>query len=217
MAKGLLAIIGTAGRGNDAARLDAATYRAMLAETCRTAEGWGMDSAVSGMAPWADHLAVRAYLDGALSRLVLFAPAKWDGRTFVSDRKVRHNPGQRLNELHAGFSGRAGFDSLGEIRDAVLKGAEISVFPGFDRRNLEVAAAATRMLAFTYGSGEATSDCMPHDPGFSDAGEAGLKDGSGRGATGTAGTWRNAWRCEAKRHVNLFLLPPLDASVPRGP
>ena len=65
-----LSIIGTAGRGDDFARLDLAVYDRM-ADVARSAvrrlAGEGpLPTLVSGGAAWADHLAVRLALEGVV-------------------------------------------------------------------------------------------------------------------------------------------------------
>lgn len=203
---GTIAIIGTAGRREDAARISRALYDAMYAEALRAIREWGVDEAVSGGAAVSDHLAVRAYLDGAVSRLRLFIPARFSGTAFVPNPLVRFNPGQTSNGYHRAFSAACGLDSLGEIAQAISKGAQVEVHEGFHRRNSEVAAACTHLQAFTFGNGGATgvsADFLPEDPGFNDAEAAGLRDG------GTAHTWGEAWKPRVKRHVYVGALARL--------
>lgn len=202
-----IAIIGTAGRREDASRIDRPLYDAMFDEAVRAIRSWGSTTAVSGGAAVSDHLAVRAFLEGAVASLRLFLPAVFDGRRYIPDHSVRSNPGRTTNQYHEDFSDACGIDSLGEIAEAIRRGAKVGIHAGFHRRNLEVAGACSHLLAFTFGrsakpypDGSAFADFGPSDEGFSKAEAANLKDG------GTAHTWGEAWRPVVKRHVNLSLL-----------
>jgi hypothetical protein len=205
-----IAIIGTAGRKDDAARLDASLWDAMHEASLAAIAEWDIGTAVSGGAPVADHLAVRAFLEGAVGKLVLFLPAPFENGRFLPTPKLRFDPGSTLQRYHGDFSRSCGVDSLREIELAREKGAELIVRAGFHTRNLDVADAATHLLAYTFGSGE-TSDFGPDDAGFGKSKEAGLKDG------GTAHTWENAWKADCKRHVDLFSLKAsLTTEPPRA-
>lgn len=207
----LVAIIGTAGRRDDASRLSSALYDRMYASAIEAISDWGADGAVSGLAPYSDHLAVRAYLDGRIGTLDLRSPAHWDERTarFVPNPGIQFNPGRTLNGYHESFARTVGIDPFREIARALEKGARLTVVEGFHRRNKDVAELATHMVAFTFGNDEAPRDLLPDDPGFRSHSHAGLKDG------GTADTWRSAWRCEVKRHVSLAWLANVPESGPR--
>jgi hypothetical protein len=208
----LLGVIGSAGRGNDAARIDRALYDAMYAETLAAMSDFGTRDLVSGGAALADHLAVRAFVEGEASSLTLFLPAAFSNGRYEERRGDRNDPGATTNRYHAGFSRSCGVDGLGEIAEAIRKGAHVEVHRGFKNRNLEVAAASTYLLALTFGSAAAPEDIGPDDAGFGDFALAGLKDG------GTAHTWGQAWKCDRKRHVSLTWLetrPDRVASPPR--
>ena len=56
-----------------------------------------MRDLVSGGAAVADHLAVRAYLEGQAGELKLFLPARFDGRRFEERRGDRNDPGATTN------------------------------------------------------------------------------------------------------------------------
>lgn len=210
----MVAVIGTAGRRDDAARLTRDMYDAMYARLLEALRDWDAGAAVSGCAAWADHLAVRAFNEGAVSRLVLHAPAHWDGRRFVPNPRIQFNPGRTVNGYHEAFCRVAGIDSFAEMARAIRAGAEFRVTEGFHQRNRLVARDATHMVAFTYGSAAAPVDLLPADEGFTDSAAAGLKDG------GTAHTWGEAWKCSVKRHVSLNWLRhqsgPVELPVP-GP
>lgn len=203
-----IAVIGSAGRGEDSARMTRALYDAMVSEAAEAVKSWGVVVAVSGGAAFADHVAVRLFLDGVVKRLVLHLPADFDGRAFVPNPSVRFNPGQTCNSYHREFSRRCGLDSLSEIAEASRSGAVLAVTPGFHMRNSQVAADCTHLLAFTFGRSVSGvdrqegryRDFLPAEPGFTDPKAAGLRDG------GTAHTWGQAWKPVIKRHVHLGLL-----------
>jgi len=197
---GTLAIIGTAGRNEDGPRITRALYDAMYAHTLGAISDWGCRTAVSGGAAVADHLAVRAFLEGAADGLKLYLPARFDGRRYVPNPSVPSNPGQTTNQYHEAFSEVCGIDSLAEIAEAIRKGAKVEVHDGFKRRNLEVANSCTHMLALTFGAMAPPKDVLPTDDGFMDHKAAGLKDG------GTAHTWSECWKAARKRHVCLHWL-----------
>lgn len=193
----MLAIIGTAGRNTDAARINPALYDAMHAHALQAIRDWGVRSAVSGGAAVADHLAVRAFLEGEVEDLLLHLPAPFARGRYVPAANSSLRDWSTANRYHEAFSAACGIDSLGELAEAIARGARTTVGRGFKDRNSAVARDATHMLALTFGPGAGPVDVGPEDPGFSAHGEAGVKDG------GTADTWGKAWRAEAKRHVPL--------------
>lgn len=207
----MLAVIGTAGQAN-AARITPALYEAMYAELQATMREWGVATLVSGGAAVADHLAVRAFLEGEAGGLRLYLPAAFDRRRFVPLPGSRPQTAETANALHADFSRRCGIDSLAQIAEAVAAGAEVVEGRAFLARNMEVARVATHMLALTFGGGREPLLVGPEHPGFTSPGEAGL-----RVHGGTAHTWSHAWRCVAKRHVPLgWLENQLAAPAPAG-
>jgi hypothetical protein len=172
-----IAVIGSAGRKDDARHMDRTLYDAMYEQVLQAVSDWGCDAAVSGGAALADHLAVRAYLEGAVGDLLLFLPARFEDSAFVPNPRVQFNPGATGNTYHRAFSRACGIDSLGEISEAIARGARVEVHEGFHRRNLEVADKADTMLALTFGGMEAPVDIRQADAGFSKSSAAGLKDG----------------------------------------
>lgn len=196
--KSVLAVIGTAGRDDDAPKLRAMgrpIYDSMYREVLRAGADWNVRHAVSGGAAWGDHLAVRGFLEGAFDALTLYVPAHWDGRRYIPNERVPSNPGKTSNGYHAEFSRVARLDSLGEIAEAIRRGAKVVVEEGFKRRNLLVARDATHVVALTFGYVRPPVDLLPADEGFGSAATAGVKDG------GTAHTWRESWKAQVKRHV----------------
>jgi hypothetical protein len=207
----MLAVIGTAGRGSDAAKLSRPLYDAMYRRTLDAMMEWGVRDLVSGGAAWADHLAVRAFLDGEAERLRLFLPARFAHGRFAGPPA---DAARTANHYHDEFSRIVGIDTLAQIGEAVRNGAVASSHAGFKTRNLEVAAAASRVLAFTFGAGREPAAVVEADEAFGSAFDAGLKDG------GTAHTWAQAWRADAKLHVDLGWLaavPDEPAAVVRVP
>ena len=198
----VVAVIGTAGRKDDAARLKVDSFDRMYDFACGTIAEWGVREAVSGGAAWADHVAVRLFLDGKVERLRLHFPA-----VFAGGRFQMNQDGEIANHYHRKFTAARGFDSLAEIAEAVAKGADVTVSRGFFARNAIVAREATHMLAFTFGQpsqdapdGVPYADFLPSDAGFKQSEAGGLRDG------GTAHTWQRCRGAEVKRHVDLRLL-----------
>jgi hypothetical protein len=192
-----ISLIGSAGRGSDGPRLNRPLYDAMYAEALAMVREHDIEEAVSGGAAFADHTAVRLFLEGEVKSLRLYLPAFFDGRAFEPNPRIASNPGKTANRHHHDFKVSCGVDGLREIAEAISHGAKIEVFPGFKRRNLEVAGNCTHMEAFTFGT-KPTAVFLPSDAGFLSSTEAGLKDG------GTAHTWGECWKARWKKHVDLF-------------
>lgn len=159
-----LAIIGTAGRAEDGEKLTSNYYRSMLTVAQTVKEVIGATTLVSGGAAWADHLAVSLFLQKDVKELALHLPAEFKGGKFVEDKTQQFDAGGTANHYHQKFKEKAGVNSLSEIQDAILLGADISVNPGgFKARNSDVANEAHAVLAFTF-SGEP----LPKDGGTRD-------------------------------------------------
>ena len=103
-----LAIIGTAGRGDDYAKLSSDPQRywnRMIESACKVAELVKADTLVSGGAGWADHCAVALFLfNPSRYRLVLELPAsleadQYDGLCF-RDSGARGDCGGIANYYH---------------------------------------------------------------------------------------------------------------------
>lgn len=157
------AIVGTAGRKDDAARLSVHNFTAM----CECAKlliqqfnesNYRVDTLVSGGAAWADHVAVKLYLQKMLPHLKLFLPCPYDAdaqrydETPLTPKEATrgYSTGKIANDLHRRFTKKVGFDSLGEIFLAIKSGAEIVVGKGFYARNALVAQSDV-ILAMTFG------------------------------------------------------------------
>ena len=191
-----IAIIGSAGRQDDASRIDGELYKKMTLHAEKIVFERNIRQAISGGAALSDHVAVSLYLNDKVDFLTLFMPAIFYEGKYVAKKGVEKNTALTANAHHKGFHERCGVDGLQEITEAIKKGAKVEFFNAFKRRNLEVAAIAKNVLAFTFGKAPTCvfSRC---DRGFSSAKDAGLKNG------GTAHTWDQAWKADWKNHVNL--------------
>lgn len=183
-----IAIIGTAGRKDDAERLNARVFQAMLVDAKERvetlAEEYREDVAlVSGGAAVADHIAVRLFLDKAVEKLYLFLPAPFNGDlkqfdcAFEAGRTSHYYHQKMKRWYHPRSSNR-------ELAQAIVaEGCSVATnLKGFKARNLQVAKNADVVLAYTFGEGEAP------------------KDG------GTFHTWSNATHAE-RIHVPIGTLP----------
>lgn len=165
------AIVGTAGRKDDANRLSANHFQAMC-ECARLLlqqfqeSDYGVDTLVSGGAAWADHVAVKLFLNKEVPKLKLFFPCRFDESTVQFDptplneheRQRGYSTGDTANKLHARFSRKMSTNSLGEIHMAIKKGAVVVVPKGgFFGRNALVAQSDI-LLAMTFGDHEWVKD-----------------------------------------------------------
>lgn len=158
-----LAIIGTAGRREDADILTRAHWRMMCVIGRTVAVTTGATELVSGGAAYADHVAVQLFLDGDVKRLSLHLPADLHPSGFASTSDP-YDAGRVANHYHREFSKVAGIDSLAQLNQAVGAGAKVSVnLNGFKARNTDVANSADVMLAFTFGQGERLKDSGTKD------------------------------------------------------
>jgi len=187
-----LSIIGTAGRDKDKP-LTAALWDAMVADArkrvCLT------DTLVSGGAAWADHVAVKLFLDGSVKQLELHLPAPLDGGIYTGPD--RNSSGSAANYYHGLFKRITGVEGLKEIEKAIERGALVTFepeAPGYAAmyaRNKKVAGSSNAMLAYTFGEGDVPAD------------------------GGTKGTWdQSTIAASEKVHVNL---ESIDLSVAAAP
>lgn len=206
-----VAVVGSAGRLDDAARIGPGLWRAVL----ERAGSWtkvlqGSASAVhlvSGGSAFADHLAVRLFLDGRAEGLTLHLPAAFDreARRFAGGPA---SPGTRLNALHEAFAQAAGVPSLAELAEAIGRRASVTAraHDGFEARNRAIAADCETLVAFTFGP--KSFDVRPGRQGWRDAARAGLKAG------GTAHTWEADGRARRKIHVAIGELARTPGTAP---
>jgi hypothetical protein len=174
-----LAIIGTAGRGDDGKRLaaDPERYRTRMLDAARkVAELTHATTLVSGAAAWADHIAIDLFLEPPTEyalELELPAPLEPDdagGYRFLDKgtRDFKSNPGGVSNHYHRLF--KDAFAKTGTLWSPFLDFAAIHrtamepsavtfcVGAGFLERNLVVAAKADCCLAMTFGNGAQLKD-----------------------------------------------------------
>jgi len=156
-----IAIAGTAGRKDDAARLTRALYQECQEKLLATLEEIGEPRhLVSGGAAYADHLAVRLFLKGKAEKLTLHLPCAWAGTKFadtgVFDWKT--NPGGTANALHRKFQANTGIESFKELAAAIANpNCTTTVSPGFHARNA-LMAKANALVALTFGRRNAVKD-----------------------------------------------------------
>lgn len=152
------AIVGTAGRLDDARKLSKHHFEAM----CITASelmvqfsenNYPITHLVSGGAAWADHVAVNLFLQKRAPHLRLFIPCKWDNGEFEDNGADdwKKNPGKTANSLHRKFQLTTQINSLTEIQIAKSEGAELISANGFYARNALV-AKSDFLLAMTFGN-----------------------------------------------------------------
>jgi hypothetical protein len=150
-----LAIIGSAGRRDDAFRITSALYRAAYEKVEGLISALGsVDTLVSGGAAFADHLAVHLFLKGRVPSLRLYLPAHYSLATGRYVEPYRKCPGSITNHWHREFSRKCGGDSLNALRRAILdSGCHSEVRFGFDARNAGIADNADGVVALTFGAG----------------------------------------------------------------
>lgn len=153
----ILGIVGTAGRGPDGEMLKVGYFTSMLKVSRYATTLLGAKCVVSGGAAYADHIAVVLFNSGHVSHLKLHLPAKWNGQKFA-EGSDKFDPGRTSNWYHRQFSAARGVDSLAEIAEAINKGCEVTVGPGFKDRNTSIANDAETLLAFTFGNGPNLKD-----------------------------------------------------------
>jgi hypothetical protein len=151
-----IAIIGSAGRGDDAEKLQPFMFSNMVAEAERAAvkiangRQW---CAVSGGAAWADHAAVALFRGGIAHALRLELPAQLTPHGFL-ETTGQGSPAWLSNKLHRAFSDRVGIDSISELNDAAWRASSsVGWHDGFAVRNRAVAGIADHCIAMTFGQG----------------------------------------------------------------
>ncbi len=177
----VVAVVGTAGRDTYNVYTKE-LYDKMVAVVKHMIKDLTNVTLISGGAAWADHIAVKLYLEGYVSRLILHLPCEFIDNQYMDNGKSAwfDNPGRTSNTYHRKFSRIVGINSLTEITEAIKKGAQINVHKGFHARNLLV-AKCDHMIALTWHIGSEPSD------------------------GGTAHTWKNC-QSTSKYHVSLSTL-----------
>lgn len=152
-----LAVIGTAGRGDDALRVTPELY-AQMARTLRgLVEQLGsVECLVSGGAAVSDHLAVGFFLKGLSPTLSVHLPALYSHSAGAYVEPYKKSPGSISNYWHRRFSDRCHGNSLRALGEAMRRpGCASKVHYGFEARNDAIADEADGLVAFTFGSGAA--------------------------------------------------------------
>lgn len=127
-----IAIIGTAGRGEDASRLTAATYLRMIDAAKHVIKLTGAEAFISGGAAWADHVAFDCGLPG-----IVYLPADaHDLRT--------------AEYYHSKFSEKIETPTWSEVLRPPPNIAVVKMGT-FKSRNLSVAREADTFIAMTFG------------------------------------------------------------------
>ncbi len=156
-----VSVVGTAGRSTeDLHRLSNASMDFMVDSIHKQIRKWGLKESevtlVSGGSAWADHSAVKAFMDKEYG-LKLFLPCPIeDGRFKKNPRSKswRDDPASTLNDYHQRFKERTGIDVHQDFKDAKGKGADL-IIPedgswGYMARNSKV-AKSEYLIAFTFG------------------------------------------------------------------
>jgi len=158
-------IVGSAGRKEDGKALSKNHFESM----CLIADGlitqlgesnYKITHLVSGGAAWADHVAVKLFLDKKVPNLRLYLPCAFEGGSFKDNGDVDpyKNPGGTANYYHNKFKNTTYINSLSQIQIAQSYGAElINVDKGFHARNAMV-AKSDFLLAMTFGKGAEVKD-----------------------------------------------------------
>ena len=151
-------IIGTAGRKEDACKMDKDIYDKMVKASMYVIETHfklKMETVtlVSGGAAWSDHVAVKLYNMNKVKDLILYLPCEWEQGKYrdTGERDWKVNPGRTSNYYHEQFSKKIGENTLEQIELAYKKGAKIiTQYNGFHNRNSKV-AQSDYVIAFTWG------------------------------------------------------------------
>jgi hypothetical protein len=154
----MLAIIGTAGRGEDIKKLTPDLWKRAKRLIYDFIVKDQTESLISGGAAWADHLAVQLYNKNLVRYLVLALPCKFDMENCQFVEEGFRSCGNTANYYHKKFSKVMGVESLPQIKQAIDNDAEVYNGSGFLERNLVVAKRANDCLAITFGDGPQLKD-----------------------------------------------------------
>lgn len=136
-----LAIIGTAGRGEDKNKLTLDHWNIMIAIAEEVAAKEKALDLVSGGAAWADHVAVELHLK---------QPGRYPLKLWLPEKESDLIVAQRY---HAEFSKVIGRNTWSEILRL-----ERQHYKGFKERNTKVADMGDVFLAMTFGNGAEVKD-----------------------------------------------------------
>lgn len=151
-----IAIIGTAGRKNDAKIIKKKHFNFMVEKSKELVNDYfNLDSSkihlISGGAAWSDHVAVQLFIDNFANKLTIFSPCDWDttNRNFNNGNKF----GKTANYYHSIFSKKIGHNSLEQIDDLVKAKLDNFIFDsssiGFMNRNTKI-SKCDYLIAFTF-------------------------------------------------------------------
>lgn len=140
-----LAIIGTAGRGEDGPKLSKHHWLKMVEASRHVIKLNQIEALISGGAAWADHVAVEIGLRDKI-KTKIWLPE--NGR----DLSTAHR-------YHGKFSSVRDIDTWKELNDCFKVGRfNIQSFGGFKDRNSKVADEATMFIAMTFGDEQNVKD-----------------------------------------------------------
>jgi hypothetical protein len=150
-----IAIIGTAGRS----QVPTLTEWNNMLEDAKSRVSQN-DTLISGGAAFADHIAVKLFLEGKVKELKLRLPAKISNGKFIGKYGTA---GGTANFYHDKFSKVIGINTIEEIQQAINKGAEVTYETEISNkamfiRNDKVAKESNAMIAYTYGESNEPAD-----------------------------------------------------------
>lgn len=173
-----VAIIGTAGRGDDGKKMTTELYFKMAQYAQHVIqEKWGLDSRdvhlVSGGSAWADSIAVYLFVERSqtdngreagppFGGITLYLPCAFNRSTHTfadnGNSDWKSNPGRTLNRYHREMEAKTGIPSLQAMGTLWAFGGKLDeTSRGFAARNRKV-AQSDYVLAFTWGAGTCPKD-----------------------------------------------------------
>ena len=203
-----LAVIGTAGRKEDANFLAHSHYVRMCEATVSLLTHLNTDAksikVFSGGAAWADHIVVTLALQDIFlpENVTLYLPAEITQEGYIDSPESSSKTADTANYYHGAFSKKVGYNTLYQILELGRRGATlIPVKGGFHARNTYVAKAVSPnglLLACTFGSQTTiqTPWSIKRFQSTTLADQAGLKPG------GSADCWN---KCQAKEKWHLLI------------
>lgn len=147
-----LAIIGTAGRKEDASGISISKWKDMKRIAAKMIQEHKIQSLISGGAAISDHICVQAFNSGFVKDLTLCLPCAFNVETATFNDSF-YGPGAITNLYHRRAHINLEFDGLKEIATAIRNGARVLYADGFFARNEVIARECDMILAFTFGSG----------------------------------------------------------------
>jgi hypothetical protein len=156
-----IAIVGTAGRKDDAEKLYGDLFPLFIQKTLQTIQEISKKhphkkiELVSGGAAWADHIAVQLFLQKKADTLELNLPTKLLPTNQFQEETEFKSPGNVANYWHKKFSQalyptKPANTTIIEINKAITEGAKANINYGFKNRNTDV-ANADYLIALTFG------------------------------------------------------------------